>query len=183
MRLLVNDPAIFGERVAGSPEDPAVRMESIHTSSSVAESRISVRCGSSTPPNKARGRCWHASRDRNDLMDRELNSLPMSPSCKPPDGPPRSPRSTAPGHRPAADNPAQPQTLDYFCNNPFAIPAAPYFARYPLMSNCPPECPIRNTSSSAAAARIEIRQEKEANWRRRSTRPATPADRAALSSA
>lgn len=30
VRALVNDPAIFGERVNGSPEDPSVRMESIH---------------------------------------------------------------------------------------------------------------------------------------------------------
>jgi predicted dehydrogenase len=29
-RALVNDPAVFGDRVPGSPEDPAVSMESVH---------------------------------------------------------------------------------------------------------------------------------------------------------
>ena len=31
VRELVNDPAVFGERVTGSPGDPAVRMESVHS--------------------------------------------------------------------------------------------------------------------------------------------------------
>lgn len=191
VRLLVNDPAIFGERVAGSPEDPAVRMESIHYLIKRVAGVPNLRplwFFDTTEQGEGLTDVGTHLVDQVQwilMPDRELNlaaDVSVLQATRWPTTLTLDQLRQVTGL--PLDNPAQPQTLDYFCNNTVRYTLGGAHISLDIRWDVEPSAGVPDTEYilfRGSRARIEIRQEKEANWRPEvHALPATPADRAAL---
>ncbi|MCC6264119.1 MAG: oxidoreductase [Bryobacterales bacterium] len=191
MRCLVNDPAIFGERVTGSLKDPAVRMESIH---------YLIKRVAGVP--NLRPLWFFDSKEQGEgltdvgthlvdqvqwilMPDREIDiaaDVSLLQATRWPTTLTLDQLRQVTGL--PLDSPAQPPALDYFCNNTVRYALGGVHVSLDIRWDVEPPAGVPDTEYvlfRGSRARVEIRQEKEANWRPDvHVLPEIPADRAAL---
>lgn len=193
-RHLVNDPAIFGDRVEGSPEDPAVRMESVH----YLLKRVAG------VPNLRPLWFFDSTEQGEGLTDVGTHLVDLAQWILMPDRDldvatdisviqaTRWPTTLTLGQLRQVtglplDAPAQPRTLDYFCNNTVLYTLGGARVSLDIRWDVEPPAGVPDKEYilfRGSLARVEIRQNEEANWRPEvHVLPVNPADGSRLQAA
>ncbi len=194
LRELVNDSSVFGERITGSPDAPAVRMESVHSLLKRVAGVPNLRPLWFFDIAEQGEGLTDVGTHLVDLVqwilmpDRELNfatDISVLNATRWPTALSLDQLRQVTGM--PLDSPARPPALDYFCNNTvqYTLNGAVVSLDIRWDVEAPPGVPDREyILFRGSRASVEIRQNKEANWIPDvQVLPANPADRSAVKEA